>query len=42
MKKYKMDRIDQIKEILADKKNVLIKNRISNILFTKQLHSKQP
>lgn len=31
MKKYKMDRIDQMKEILTEKKNLLINNRINKI-----------
>lgn len=31
MKKYKMDRIDQMKEILTEKKNLLINNRINKM-----------
>lgn len=31
MKKYKMDRIDQMKEILAEKKNLLVNNRINKM-----------
>lgn len=31
MKKYKMDRVDQMKEILAEKKNLLINNRINKM-----------